>query len=306
MMDIWRNPEDTFVRSWEARFVLGEGYLNHMKEVVTGILRKYAIEPGDISKAVFPAPDIRTHGALAHQLGFDAKTQVQDPLLAQLGYCGTAHPLLMLVGALEEARPGDVLLLASYADGADAMIFRVTDNIKLLQSPRRLKNPLDQKLMLDSYARFLSYRGLVETVPGEPFRLFPSASVTWRDRKSLIMCHASQCRHCGKITYPSQRVCYHCDSRDDFDEIPISDLEGEVFTFTLDNLAGRSDDPVVVQTVAELGEGRVRFYGMMTDCVPSQVKIGMHVGLTFRRIYEGAGMHNYYWKLKPLGINGSQ
>ena len=36
----------------------------------------------------------------------------------------------MLIAALEEASPGDLLLLAAYADGADAMLFKVTDEIK--------------------------------------------------------------------------------------------------------------------------------------------------------------------------------
>jgi 3-hydroxy-3-methylglutaryl CoA synthase len=51
MMDVWRNPEDTFVRTWEGRFILGEGYINHMKEVVSGLLRKCNLEPKEISKA---------------------------------------------------------------------------------------------------------------------------------------------------------------------------------------------------------------------------------------------------------------
>ncbi len=300
MIDVWRNPEDNFVRTWEGRFILGEGYTSHMQEVVTGILKKYNLEPKDISKAVLPAPDIRTHRRLVQQLGFDMKTQVQDPLLSNVGYCGTAHSLLMLAGVLEESSPGDTLLLASYADGADAMLFKVTEEIEKGRNQRKLKDYLDEKLVLSSYARFLSYKGLVETVPGEPFRLFPSATVSWRDRNSIMRCHGSRCRNCGILTYPIQRICYNCSSKDNFEEVPISDLEGEVFTFTLDNLAGRSDDPVVVQTISELGEDKVRFYGMMTDCLPSEVKVGMPVGLTFRRIYDGAGMHNYFWKCRPL------
>jgi hydroxymethylglutaryl-CoA synthase len=207
MMDVWRNPEDTFVRTWEGRFILGEGYTNHMKEVVTGILKKYDLEPKDISKAILPAPDIRTHRRLVQELGFDMKTQVQDPLLSTIGYCGTAHPLLMLVGALEEASPGDILLLASYADGADAMLFKVTEEIEKEKKQEKLKEYLEQKMMLSSYARFLSFKGLVETVPGEPFRLFPSATVTWRERNSILRCHGSKCRNCRIITYPIQRVC---------------------------------------------------------------------------------------------------
>ena len=299
MHDVWRNPEDTYVRTWESRFILGEGYTNHMLEVVRGILKKYQLEPGHISKAVFPAPDLRTHQALVRKLGFDAKNQVQDPLLSSVGCCGAAQALLMLVAALEEARPGDLLLLANYADGADALLFRVTENCASERSQRKVKEFLEQKMMLTSYARFLSYKGLIDTVPGEPFRLFPSATVTWRERNSIIRAHGSKCEQCGTTSFPIQRICVQCHSKDQFVEVPIADLEGEVFTFTLDNMAGRSDDPVVVQTIADLS-GNIRFYGMMTDCVPSKVKVGMPVRLTFRHIYDGMGIHNYFWKLQPV------
>jgi 3-hydroxy-3-methylglutaryl CoA synthase len=300
MVDVWRNPEDTFVRTWEARFILNEGYANHMKEVITGLLDKAGLAATDIARAVYPAPNLRAHRSLAKQLGFDLEKQVADPLMMDVGHCGTAHALVMLVGALEEAAPGDLLLVAAYGDGADAMLFKVTDRIKEGNRQRRLGAYRSEKMMLPSYARFLSYKGLVETVPGEPFRLFPSATVTWRDRNSIIRCHGSRCRKCGSLAFPVQRICYSCHAKDEFDEEPISRLEGEVFTFTLDNLAGRSDDPLVVQTVAEFGKDKVRFYGMMTDCDASEVKVGMPVGLTFRRIYEGAGMHNYFWKCRPL------
>ncbi|MBW1781364.1 MAG: 3-hydroxy-3-methylglutaryl CoA synthase [Deltaproteobacteria bacterium] len=300
MMDVWRNPEDTYVRTWESRFILGEGYLNHMKEVVSGLLKKQGLDAKAISKAILPAPDIRSHKTLAKQLGFDMNTQVQDPLLSNVGHCGCAHPLLMLVNALEEAHPGDLLLLANYADGADAMLFKVTTGIEKIRHPRRIKDYLENKALLPSYARFLSYKGLVETVPGEPYRLMPSATVSWRDRRCILRCHGSRCNACGKTTFPVQRVCYHCNAKDEFDEVPLSHLKGNVFTFTLDNLAGRSDDPVVIQTIADLGKDKVRFYGMMTDCDPSEAEIGMPIDLTFRRIYDGAGMHNYFWKCRPV------
>jgi len=300
MVDVWRNSDDTFVKTWESRFILGEGYAKHMEEVVTGILKKYSLGPKDIAKAVLPAPNARSHMGIMKQLGFDPETQVQDPLLSNIGHCGTAQALLMLVAAFEDAAPGDLLLLAAYADGADAMIFKVTDEIKKGMNQKRLKAYLDEKTMLPSYARFLSYKGLVETLPGEPFRLLPSATISYRDRKSILRFHGSRCRQCGELAYPVQRICYSCNAKDEFDEEPISHLQGKVFTYTLDNLAGRSDDPVVVQTVAEMGPDKVRFYGMMTDCEPSEVKVGMPVDMTFRRIYEGAGMHNYFWKCRPV------
>jgi hydroxymethylglutaryl-CoA synthase len=303
MMDVWRNPEDTYVRTWETRWVVGEGYLAKTNKVISGILEKSGLRPGDVHRAVIPAPDARTHRDILKRTGF-SPDRATDPLVSTVGDCGTAQPFLMLAKTLEEAEPGERILLTAYGDGADAFLLRVTDEVRALPKRRGLKGHLASRLPLPSYERYLSYRGILETVPGEPFRLLPSATASWRDRETIIRCYGSRCRKCGTVTYPIQRVCYNCRSKDDFEKVRLSDRRGRLFTFSLDNLAGRSDDPVVVQTVVELDVEGARFYCMMTDCVPSMVKVGMPVELTFRRLYEGAGFHNYFWKCRPLRDGG--
>lgn len=305
VLDVWRTPEDAFVHSWENRWVLEEGYRANIERAVSTALKRWGLAPKDFAKAIFSSSDARTHRRLAQALGFDEKTQLQDPLLATVGYSGTAHPLLMLAAALEQARPGDRILLTAYGDGADAFALRVTEDIKKLGPKRAVSGHIASKMMLPSYERYLSYRGILETEPGEPFRTFPSATVLWRDRSSVLRCHGSRCRRCGTVSYPIQRVCFNCRSSDEYDEVRLSDKAGRVFTFSLDNLAGRSDDPVVVQTVVESEEGSARIYCMMTDCDPSQVRVDMPVELTFRRIYEGGGFHNYFWKCRPPREGGN-
>ncbi|MFC2039498.1 Zn-ribbon domain-containing OB-fold protein, partial [Chloroflexota bacterium] len=126
----------------------------------------------------------------------------------------------------------------------------------------------------------------------------------WRDRGSALRCHGSRCKRCSLVSYPIQRVCFNCRAKDEFEEVRLSDKIGKVFTFSLDNLAGRNDDPVVVQTVVELEEASARIYCMMTDCEPTAVSVDMPVELTFRRIWEGGGFHNYFWKCRPLREGG--
>ena len=303
MMDVWRNPEDTFVRSWESRWVLGEGYSANMRKAVQKIMQTRNLEAKDIQKAVLPAPDLRTHRDLVRSMGFQP-SQVQDPLISTVGDCGTAQPLIMLIDALQGASPGDKILLAAYGDGVDAFLFIVTDEIQKLQNRKGIRNRISSKLMIPSYQRYLSYRGILETVPAEPFRLLPSATASWRDRDTILRCYGSKCRQCGTMVYPIQRVCNTCRARDNYDKVRLSEKHGKVFNFSLDNLAGRSDDPVVVQTIVELEGGETRFYCMMTDCIPSEVRLGMPVELTFRRLYEGAGFHNYFWKCRPIRDGG--
>ena len=298
MMDVWRNPEDRYVKLWESRFILGEGYAKQMAEAISGLMKKLNVNKEAVRKIILPSPDSRSYGQVAEKLGFDVKTRVQNPLMADVGFCGTAQPLLLLVSALEEAGPGDLILAAAYGDGAEAMLFRATEKVSGAVKRRTLKTLLEEKIPLSSYSRFLSYKGILEALPGEPFRLLPSATATWRERDSLLRLYGSRCKKCGQVVYPVQRICGQCYSKDSYDKVPIADLRGKVFSFTRDFLAGRSDDPIVCQTVVDLENG-MRFYGLMTDCEPERVEVGLPVELTFRRIYEGAGFHNYYWKCRP-------
>ena len=42
-----------------------------------------------------------------------------------------------------------------------------------------------------------------------------------------------------------------------------------------------------------------RFYGQLTDCDPATVAFEMPVELCFRRIHDGEGIMNYFWKFRP-------
>ena len=43
-----------------------------------------------------------------------------------------------------------------------------------------------------------------------------------------------------------------------------------------------------------------RLYIQMTDVNPKEVKLGMPVELTFRKIHEAGGSPNYFWKSTPV------
>jgi uncharacterized OB-fold protein len=47
-------------------------------------------------------------------------------------------------------------------------------------------------------------------------------------------------------------------------------------------------------------DGGGRFQCELTDVDPSTVAIGQRVEMTFRRLFTAEGVHNYFWKAKPL------
>jgi uncharacterized OB-fold protein len=85
---------------------------------------------------------------------------------------------------------------------------------------------------------------------------------------------------------------------DDMEPIPMADLVGTVVTFTVDRLAYSPSPPIVFAVVDFDGGGR--FPVELTDVDADAVHIGDRLEMTFRRLYSADGIHDYFWKAKPV------
>lgn len=300
--DVWRAADDTFVRSWEDRWVVTEGYNKVLKEAILGVMKQSKLAAKDFAKAAVYAHDPRTQASLLTGLGFDPKTQIQDTLAASVGHTGAAQALMTLVGALEKAKPGDKMLFASYADGADAFVLQVTDEIDKVRNRRGIKGHLEPKSLLPTYTKYLRWKQLLALGgPRRPPLLDPSASARAREGKRVASLTAQRCKQCGEIQYHEahrMRVCYKCHAKDQFEDANLSNKKGTLFTYTLDNL-GLTIDPPIIYTVIDFeGGGRIMCQG--TNINPSELKIGMPMEMCYRKLYTSGGIHNYFWKSRPV------
>ena len=301
IMDVWRTDKDTYVKTWEDRFAVTYGYTQNVVDAARTLLQQSKQDPKGITKAALYSPDSRSVQGVARGLGLDAKTQLHPTLIDNVGNTGAAHALLVLVDALQEAKPGARILAASYGDGSDAFLLTATDAIAGVQkNVRGVKGSMAVKRTMPTYERYLAFRGIAELQPEPPLRIasFGGATVEYRDRLSWISMRGSRCRKCGTHHYPIHRVCYTCRAKDDYDTVRLSDKGATIFNYTLDNLAGGMDPPVI-ETVLESEAGACRVYCQMTDADPNEVKIGLPVEFTFRLMHEVAGFHNYFWKCRP-------
>jgi 3-hydroxy-3-methylglutaryl CoA synthase len=300
IIDVWRSDKDTYVRSWEDRFIKEKGFTKIVLEAISGILKKYKLSAKDFSKVLFYSPDDRAIGPIVKKLGFDIKTQVQDTMFNTIGNTGVALAPMLLVAALEEAKPGDRLLLANYGDGCDVLILTVTPEIENLRGKRMgIKRHLDSKRILSNYQKYLRWRDIlpVEPAPRPPLQV-PSAVALWRDRKGGLALYGSKCKKCGLPQYPAQRICIGCQAKDEFEDYCFLNRKATLFTFSHDNLAPGIDPPVTVSIVEFEGGGRIMCE--MTEGDVKEVKVGMPVEMTFRKIRYTGGIYNYWWKCKPL------
>lgn len=299
ILDVWRSYGETIVDSWEDRFVLDEGYRSVIAEAISGLFAKFNVSAKDITKAVYYAPDARRHADTARKIGLEPG-QVQPLLIGAVGNTGAAFALMMLVAALEEAKPGDRILLANYGDGADACILQVTEEINKIRDRRGMKGCIASKKILGDYQTYAAWRGFIDVAAAvrRPEMIQPSSTAVWRERDVNIRFHGMKCKSCGYEQYPPQRVCTKCHAKDNFEGVRFSDKKATVYTYAMDYLAPTPDPPLVIAIIDFEGGGRM--VSMMTDRDINDVKIGLPVELTFRKLFTVKGVHNYYWKSMPV------
>ena len=298
MMDVWRSAGDPFVRSWEDRFAIEEGLERILGDAIAGFTEKQGIAARDVGKLALYAPDGRRHGQLARQMGF-APEQMQDSMFGRLGNTGAAFVPMLLVSALEDATPGQLIVAASYGDGSDVLGFRATGLVANRGTGIGVAGYLNSGQNLDSYETYARWRDVwvTDAASRRPQAQSPSVSALWRESDRNIRFYGATCNQCGFVQYPQQRVCVSCQTRDDSTPVRLSDRPGKVFTYSMDYLAGTTDSPLVVTVVDFDGGGRALC--MMTDRELDEVRIDMTVEMSFRKLRVVNGIHNYYWKAVP-------
>jgi 3-hydroxy-3-methylglutaryl CoA synthase len=295
-VDRWRTPGDVRSKVWEERF--GETkYVPLGERAWKRALDAAGLAATDVTSVIVAGSHARAARSLAGRLGA-AKEALVDDLAASVGFTGAAHPALLLASALEQSKAGDVIALLTLADGADVLLFRVTDAIGVYQAARPVARQLEQGGPI-AYGKFLSWKGMLPLEPPrrpEPDRI--SASVTGRTEDYKYGFVGSRDRSSGALHLPPQRVSREGGAQDDMDPAPMSDVQGTIAVLTIDRIA-YSPSPPIVFAVVDFDDGG-RLPVELTDVDAANLKMGDRVEMTFRRLFTADGIHNYFWKARPV------
>jgi uncharacterized OB-fold protein len=199
---------------------------------------------------------------------------------------------MILVSALEDAQPEDRLLMVSWGNGCDAVVLKVTDEIRKIKGRRAIKRQLAIKGTVDQ-GKMTSWRAVP---PGGGGRI--SNAAQWRERQLALPLYGVKCRKCGTpqlyMTGSTMRahVCLECQEKDNFDLYRFADKKGKVVTFSHDYLGGGVNPPMTRSVIDFEGGGRGIFDTVDRD--PEECEVGMEVEMTFRTT------GGYFWKCKPV------
>lgn len=296
VLDVWRLPQDPFAKQWEERFgaeILGPVIV----DTATRALSDAGIEPTDLSAVILDATNMRAARGLAAALRLKPE-QVVDTLDASTGRTGSAHAGLLLARSLDSASPGDRILVTSLGDGCDAVVLEVTDRIADGRPSHSVDRWLESKNNELAYNSYLKWRGVLPfEPPRRPDPVRPAAPPMRRHERWKMAFVGSRCDACGAGHLPPQRVCVKCAAVDRMSEERFANQACKVATYTLDHLAYTLHPPVVAAIVDYENGGRLSCE--LTDVDPGEVAIGDELEMTFRRLYTGEGVHNYFWKARP-------
>ena len=296
-LDRWRSVGSSSAKIWEERFAEA-AYDPVIKAAVADAYAQSGVTAEQIDKVVMTGMASRAVRSAAKYVGV-APDKFVDTFEETVGNTGTAHFALMLVHALETSAPGETILVINAADGCDVCILRTTDAIAGYRSVNTVAEQLRGGNDGLDYGKFLTWKGqLTREPPRRPDPDRPGAPPMFRSEKWKFAFHGSRDRSTGTVHLPPQRVSIRGGAVDDMQDVAMADVPGTITTFTIDRLAFSLSPPLVAAVVDFDGGGR--YPVEMTDMDPAEVKIGMRVTMTFRRLYTVDGIHNYFWKARPL------
>ncbi len=115
-----------------------------------------------------------------------------------------------------------------------------------------------------------------------------------------------KCKRCGWINFPPKGIYKRCKVSSEFEKVKLSG-KGAIYSYTVITAAAappefskqeKSGGSYVVALI-ELDEGP-RIVAQLVNCKPENVRIGMRVESTIRKIYEDEGVVRYGFKFKPV------
>jgi 3-hydroxy-3-methylglutaryl CoA synthase/uncharacterized OB-fold protein len=296
LQDQWRTQGERFTHSWEDRFVVEEGVVPNLVAVLRALFEKLGRKGADFARAAVYAHDARSHAGIAKQVGISREALV-DPLIGKLGNTGAAYAPMLLVAALEQARPGERIVCAGYGDGAHALAFETTEALEK-QGPRLgVAGHLARRRALGSYDSYLRGRQLDPKEWESGADLGLSATIRFRDRDADISFVGARCVQCGQIHLPRPRVCIRCRAKDQFQPARLSDKRGRVLSYTFDYFFPAAEPPTIV-VMTEVEGCRVQV--QLANAQPDEIRLDMPVEYVFRKIHDAGGKANYFWKASPL------
>jgi len=301
-VDHFRSTGADFDYGWESRWIRDEGYTKLLGGTLRDALAGAGIAPDAIDHAIIPIAARGVAAGLAKKLGIRAEA-VADPLQANVGDTGTAHPLLMLAATLEKANPGEHILLCSFGQGVDVLILETTEALARLPARRGVQGHLADRQEDANYMRFLFHRGMLPIERGMRAEMDEKQPGTtlYRHRRTTLGLVGGRCTKTGTVQFPRSDIGVNPNDRTigSQEDYPLADKVARIVTYTADSLSYSPDPPTYYGTIDFDGGGRL--VTEFAEVTAEEVEVGRPMRMVFRikAFDERRDFTKYFWKATP-------
>jgi 3-hydroxy-3-methylglutaryl CoA synthase len=302
-IDHFRATGEDFDYGWESRWVRDEGYNKIIGGAIGKMLAASGLTAADITHFIVPITTRGVAEGIAKRAGIAAEA-VRDRLSTNVGDTGAAHGALMLAQALEDAAPGDKILVTGFGQGCDVFALEVTDAIKNLPARQGVSGWIARRKPESNYMKYLSFNGLVDLEKGMRAEADFKQPLTalYRNRKAVMALVGGRCTKTGTIQFPKTDLSVNPNDHafGTQEDYPFAERVARIMTYTADNLTYSPDPPAYYGMVEFEGGGRMM--AEFTDVDPEAIETGREMRMMFRikSVDDRRGFTKYFWKAVPV------
>jgi len=158
--DFWRRAHVHYP-SHGQRFTGEPAYFHHVTNAAQLMLEGLGRKPSDYRYVVLHQPNTKFPQRAAKMLGFKPEQIETGMLVSVIGNTYAGSSLVGLTAVLDEARPGDKVLVVSFGSGAgsDAFSLEITERIEAARDlAPKTREYIARRVLID-YATYVRYRG---------------------------------------------------------------------------------------------------------------------------------------------------
>jgi len=302
LVDHFRADGAAYDYFWEERWLRDEGYLKIGVAAVRAALADAKISASAVTKFIFPSPAGNVADAIARASGINAAS-IADPLAADGGFAGAAQSLLMLANTLDQASPGDVIVVAGFGQGCDVVVLRATDAVTAARPAQSLAKTLASGVTVQSYAQMASFYDELSPDWGMRSERDTKTALTeqYRSSDQINGFVAGKCASCGQVQFPQLAYCVNCHApASSLAPVCLAEETARVLTFTADALTFHPSPPLYVG-FAQFDVG-ARLLMEFVDVRPDTFEVGTRLSMRFRikERDQTRGYYRYFWKAAPI------